>query len=413
MLTRTSLKPPRVGTTLTVGAALTLSTVPSLLPRAPLTQGLLSGGLVLLSLVVLAAGRLVLRRLGRATSPTTPRARWLVLVGTGTAVAGTAWLAQLGLGQWAADLAMPLPGPAYWLSAGAWTVLVVALGVVVTAGIRRMVRTTGRRTRKPLAAALLASVTVTSAAAGPVDLLKPLRKDLGAGHVLLIDSPAGASRSFVEVDEAATPQEGAELAVDRLVADGGLEREAILIALPTGSGWVNREAITAFESQLDGDVAVVSAQYGDLPSWWSFLLDQDPASHSAEGLVDGVLDRVADLPVEQRPDVYVHGESLGAVAGQAAVADVEPDALCGVIWSGAPGGALSGHPRERSLRNADDPVTYLSSDLVLEQPEGWPTAWLPGLSYGTTVLDLASSLLPDAGHGHMYGPEQDWTLPSC
>lgn len=396
-----------------VGAALALSTIPSLLPRAPLVQGLLSGGLVLLALAVLAVARMILRRLPRVSASSAPLARWLVLSGTAAAVAGSAWLAQLGLGPWAEDLAMRVPGPAYWLAAGAWSLLVIGLGLGAAAAARRLVHVTWRRTPKPLVATLLAGVTVTSAAAGPLDLLHPLRKDLGPDHVMLTDSPVGASRSFARVGEAPTPEEGAELAVGRLVADGGLDREAIVIALPTGSGWVNPEAVTAFEAQLDGDVAVVSAQYGDLPSWWSFLIDQDPAVQSAAALVDEVLTRVAALPPEQRPDVYVHGESLGAVAGQSAVAHVDADAICGVVWSGAPGGALAGHPRERSLHNVDDPVAYLSATTAVQQPDGWPTTWLPGLSYGTTVLDLGASLLPDAGHGHTYGPEQDWRLPRC
>lgn len=422
MLTRTALtraisQPPPVATTLVLGVATALSTIPSLLPRGPLPQGLLTGALVLLAL----AGLALLRRgaaLWRRTPSRDRRAasvgtRWLVLVGTVLAVAGTAWLAQLGLGQRAADLAMAVPGPTYWLAASAWALAMVGLGAALAAGLRRLARVTWRRTPKPLAATLLAGVTVTSAAAGPIDLLEPLRKELGDTHVMLVDSPAGASRSFVRVEEAGTPQEGAELAVERMVADGGLERGAILIALPTGSGWVNRAAVTAFEEQLHGDVAVVSAQYGDLPSWWSFLIDQEPAVESAEGLVDGVLARVAELPAGQRPDVFVHGESLGAVAGQEAVGQVDQDALCGVIWSGAPGGGVSGHPRERSLSNLDDPVVYLTAETAVAQPDGWPTTWLPGLSYGTTVLDLTASLLPNAGHGHMYGPEQDWTLPTC
>ena len=47
--------------------------------------------------------------------------------------------------------------------------------------------------------------------------------------------------------------------------------------------------------------------------------------------------------------------------------------------------------------SVDDPVTYLSADTALQQPDGWPTTWLPGLSYGTTVLEI--SVDP-------YGPEE-------
>lgn len=405
---------PHIGTTLTVGAGLALSTIPSLLPRMPLAQGLLTGVLVLLALTLVGGTRLILAHRGTASRQrVSDPARWLVVAGTCAVLAGLEWVTQQSLVVRSAELGMPALPPTYWLSATAWALLVVGVGLTVGAGVRRLARVNVRRTSVPLVAALLVTLTVTTAAAGPIDLLGPLRKTMDPQHVLLIDSPAGASRSFARVDEARSPEAGARLAVDRMVAEGGLERGAILIALPTGSGWVNREAVTAFETQLDGDVAVVSAQYGDLPSWWSFLIDQKPAMRSARALVQEVLTQVAELPARERPDVYVHGESLGALAGQAAIADVDASALCGVIWSGAPGGEISGHPREVSLHNADDPVRYLSGETALSQPEDWPTTWLPGLSYGTTVLDLGASLLPDAGHGHAYGPEQDWTLPRC
>lgn len=409
--------PPRAATTLTLGAALALSTIPSLLPRGPFSQGLLTGGLILISLSVLALWRLLARRLGAGPHrrPTTdsPRARWLLLAGTATGVAGIAWWAQVALGPWAAGLAMAVPGPTYWLTSAAWALVVVGAGLGAVRLVRWAARSPWRRSPLPLAAALLAGTTVTVGAAGAVDLLQPLRKDLGAEHVMLAESPLGGTRSFALVGEAPTPEAGAALAVERMVAAGGLDREAIVIALPTGSGWVNGAAVTAFEGQLDGDVAVVSAQYGDLPSWWSFLLDRDPAMQSAQALVDQVLERVSRLPVDQRPDVYLHGESLGALAGQAALAGVPQDAVCGALWSGAPGGEVRGHPRERSLQNADDPVVHLSAETILAQPEQWPTAWLPGLSYGTTLLDLTASLAPSHGHGHRYGPEQDWSLPTC
>lgn len=426
MLTRTAARPPRAATTLALGGATALSMVPSLLPRPAPVQGLLTGVLVLLALGLVRMVRHALPTLGPGSGPrSSPAAErsgglrgsardaWLVLAATSTAVTALAWVTQAHQATRAAALGMPGPHPAYWLVAALCALVVVAAAVVVRAIACRLVRVARRRGPVPLAATLLVGVTVTTAATAPADLLAPLRKTLDADHVMLTTSPEGAARSFARVSEAPSPEAGARLAVDRMVAAGGLERGAILIALPTGSGWVNPAAVTAVETQLDGDVAVVSAQYGDLPSWWSFLIDQEPALRSARTLVEEVLAQVEDLPAGERPAVYVHGESLGATAGQAAVAAVDETAICGVIWSGSPGGALAGHPRERSLHNADDPVGYLTAGTALAAPERWPTAWLPGLSYGTTVLDLGASLAPNPGHGHVYGAEQDWTLPSC
>ncbi|MCK0114143.1 alpha/beta hydrolase [Ornithinimicrobium sp. F0845] len=423
MFPRTAPPPPRTATTLTVGAAVALSMVPSLLPRPALVQGLLTGALVLIALGILGVARRVrvqgarhdVARRVRATPESADPGRrdWTALAGSTIALALLAWLTQAHLTTQAAALGMPALPTTYWLVAGVCALAVLAGGLAVGVGGRRLARVTRLRGPGPLAAALLAGVTVTTAASAPADLLAPLRKTLDADHVMLTSSPLGASRSFVRVTEAATPEEGADLAVERMVADGGLERGAIVVALPTGSGWVNDAAVEAFEAQLGGDVAVVSAQYGDLPSWWSFLIDQEPAMRSAETLLSGVIEEVDALPEAEQPDVYLFGESLGALAGQEALAGVDPQAVCGVVWSGAPGGALSGHPRERSLHNADDPVAHLAVRTAWQRPQDWPTTWLPGLSYATTALDLPASLDPGLGHGHRYGPEQDWSLPEC
>lgn len=411
---------PPVASTLTVGAALLLSTMPSLLPRAGLIQGPLTGGLVLLALTLLAAWRRLVR-IGRSRPH--ERARRLVLGGTTLAVLGAAWWAQHALVSTTAALMMPPPGATYWWVAAAWALLVIGIGLALASAARRLRRALAARWRDAsggwrgtpgrLFATVLLGAALTTAAAAPPGALDVLRKDLSPSHVMLLESPVGASRAFVRAEEVATPEAGAELAVDRLVAEGGLERPAILIVLPTGSGWVNAVAVNALEVELGGEVAVVSAQYDNLPSWWSFLIDQEPARRSARALVGDVLDRVQALPPEQRPDVYLYGESLGALAGQDALAAVPQQAVCGAIWAGAPGGAVSGHPRERILRNADDPVAHLSVDSALERPQDWPTLWLPGLSYATTVLDLGASLAPRPGHGHQYGGEQDWSLPLC
>ena len=421
MVTQLFPRPPAVITTLAVGAAVTVSTVPSLLPRSAPVQGLLTGALVLTALALVGLGRALVGRLrrghgewlGRARESADPGVRWLVLAGTVCTTAGAAWLTQHFLTGWTAALGMPRPTTAYWLVAGLWAGLLIALMVILVVAARRIVGAQWRGTARPLAVVVLAGATVTTAAAAPVDLLGAIRKDLSPGHVMLVDSPLGALRSFALVDEAPTPRAGAELAVERMAAAGGLERAAIVVALPTGSGWVNGAAVAGMEAELGGDVAVVSAQYSDLPSWWHFLLDREPAHESAHALLREVVERVGQLPVDERPDVYVYGESLGAMAGQSALADLDPEAVCGVVWSGSPAAGLAGHPRERSLANPDDPVVRWTPATLWEHPQEWPTLWLPGVSYLSTTLDLAGSLRPDPGHGHQYGAEQDWALPRC
>lgn len=407
---RTPRSLPPVATTVAVGAAVVTSLVPSLLPRSAMIQGVLSGALVLLAIAALALARIAALAL-RAPAPPSPRARQGAFVATVVLSAAALVPAQHALARRSAELSMPTPSAAYWLLAAGCVLAVVGIVLALVAGLTHLLRSTWQPARRGIAAALLVSTVTT--AASPAGLLDPLRKDLAPDHPMLVTSPVGATRAFARADEAADPETGAALAADRLLAAGGLRHAAVVVVLPTGSGWVNREAVAAIETQLGGDVALVSAQFADLPSWYQYLVDQDAAHRSGQRLLAEVLDRVRTLPESERPDVYVYGESLGARVGQGAVQQAPHDEVCGVLWSGAPGGTVSGHPRERSLLNQDDPIGYLDPGTAYRRPEGWPTVWVPLLSYGTTWLDTNASLRPPPGHGHQYGAEQDWTLPRC
>lgn len=400
---------PPVATTTAVGCALVVATLPSLLPRSALTQGLLSATLVLVALAVVAVGRRVVRAVRGRRDPA-PAARAVALVVVSGVVIAALVAGQVRESVHATEVGLA-PAPwSYWFVAAAWALLAVGAAAALTGAARHTLRRAGRPGRQ--VAGVLLVATVTSAAA-PTGLLEPLRKDLAPDHPMLTVSPLGATRAFARVGEADGPEDVAALAVDRLVEAGGLGREAVVVVVPVGSGWVNEVAVEAVETELGGDVAVVSAQYSDLPSWYQYLFDRDPALRSATALLAGVLDEVDDLPEERRPDVYVYGESLGAQVGQAAVRQVPVDRVCGVVWSGAPGATLTGHPHERSLLNDDDPIRYLTAGTALRRPEAWPTVWVPLLSWGTTWLDTSTSLGPKPGHGHQYGAEQDWSLPVC
>lgn len=409
---------PAPSTTLAIGVALVTSTVPSLLPRPAWTQGLLAGVLVLAAVGLVAVVR-------RATGPRATgadagggRAGVLVLAATALVVLVAGTLSWLGLSEQAVTLGLPEPGLAHALTAGAWTLLVVGVGLTLARGVTAALRALRTSSTARVATVLVLGASVTTASASAPGVLDGLLDGLRKGHpshILLQESPVGATRVLALADEADGPEAVARLAVDRLVTAGGLARRAVVVVVPTGSGWVNDVAVREVEAQLGGDVAVVSAQAGDLPSWYYFLLDQDPARRAASTLVHGVVEVVGEVPAADRPDVYVLGESLGATVGQAAVAELPDPAgqVCAAVWSGTPGTTTSGHPRERTLLNADDPITHLTTRTAYQRPEDWPGTWLPGLSYATTWLDTSVSLSTPSGHGHRYGAEQDWTLPTC
>src|SRR5690606_12675272 len=186
MVTQLLRRPPAVITTLAVGAAVTVSTIPSLLPRSAPVQGLLTGALVLTALALVGLGRALVRRLrrghgewlGRARGAADPGVRWVVLAGTGGTTSVGAGVAQHLLTGWTSALGMPGPTPASWLVAGLWAGLLIALMVILVMVARRIVGAHWRGTARPLAVVVLAGATVTTAAAAPVDLLGVIRKDL-------------------------------------------------------------------------------------------------------------------------------------------------------------------------------------------------------------------------------------------
>ncbi len=139
--------------------------------------------------------------------------------------------------------------------------------------------------------------------------------------ILTETSPVGAVRVFGD-----HPGKDADVAaretVDALVADGGFAKDVVMIALPTGSGWVDPDQVDAVEDWADGDVATVSVRYARTPSAVAYLMRPDLAAASATALLQEVLDRIEGLPEDRRPDVIVQGQSLGVGAGTAAVENV-------------------------------------------------------------------------------------------
>jgi uncharacterized membrane protein len=53
-------------------------------------------------------------------------------------------------------------------------------------------------------------------------------------------------------------------------------------------------------------------QYSYLPSWLSFLVDQERAQSNAAELITAIRVELDSLPPDERPELYVYGESLGA-----------------------------------------------------------------------------------------------------
>jgi uncharacterized membrane protein len=141
----------------------------------------------------------------------------------------------------------------------------------------------------------------------------------------VVDDPGAKDPvlAYVGVGAASTPTERADLAVAELRALGGFQRKAIAVAGVTGRGWINPKTSQALQYAEHGDVAIVATQYSYLPSWLSFIVDQGRARQEAETLINALRVELADLPPDQRPQLYVFGESLGTFSADSAFTSVE------------------------------------------------------------------------------------------
>lgn len=109
----------------------------------------------------------------------------------------------------------------------------------------------------------------------------------------------------------------AALAAEELVRTGGLNRDVIAVATTTGTGWINEAEASALEYMYNGNTAIVSMQYSFLPSWLSFLVDKENARQAGQALFEAVDALIREMPEAQRPRLVVFGESLGSFGGEA------------------------------------------------------------------------------------------------
>ncbi|MHA7269056.1 alpha/beta-hydrolase family protein [Arthrobacter sp. HLT1-20] len=268
-------------------------------------------------------------------------------------------------------------------------------------------------------------------------------------------------RVYVGSEQAGSMTGRAELAVAELKRTGGFNRAALMIATPTGSGWLERQAVDSLEYLHNGDTAIVSMQYSYQPSWVSFLFHQNLPRESAQALYQAVRSEWESMPVADRPKLLVYGLSLGASGMQSAFTDVADltGSVDGAVFSGAPNnsqpwGTLQesrdpGTPlwqptfdggrhvrwlsnsgdfarvpgpwesgRIAYLQHGTDAVTWLTPRLIWEKPE-WlggssetggrapdvsdSMRWIPLVTYLQVAFDMFMGESVPHSHGHNFG----------
>jgi len=251
----------------------------------------------------------------------------------------------------------------------------------------------------------------------------------------------------------------AALAVRDLQRAGGFGRKDLLVVTTTGSGWVDPALVDTFEYLSGGNCATVAIQYSYLPSWISYLVDQSKAREAGRALFDAVYGAWAKLPQDQRPRLFVAGESLGSFGGETAFTGENSMAnlTSGVLFAGPPNfntlfrefsdnrdpgspevqpvyqdGRIvrfaddpttaippSGQPwdgtRVLYMMHPSDPIVWWSPHLIFSKPD-WTSGppgsdvlqgifWLPFVTFWQVTADLPFATGVPAGHGHKYTSE--------
>ena len=264
-------------------------------------------------------------------------------------------------------------------------------------------------------------------------------------------------RVYVGLRSKETTEERAKLALEELKRIGGFNRSVLVIATPTGTGWLDPGAVDTLEYLHAGNTAIVSVQYSYLPSWITILVDPNRSRDTARALFDEVYGYWTKLSKDRRPKLYLHGLSLGALGSEASadLFTVFEDPIQGGLWSGPPfpstvwsrftaarnpdslvwlpkfrdGSMLRFIGRENLLdqsakrwgpmrfvyiQHASDPMTFFTPELLYRKPdwlahERGPDVspylrWYPIVTFLQTAFDLPMATSVPTGYGHNFDP---------
>ena len=275
-------------------------------------------------------------------------------------------------------------------------------------------------------------------------------------------------RIYIGLIRGRGPQAAARQAVAEMERTGAFHRDTIVLQLPSGSGWVNNYSVSGYEFLTRGNCATVVVQFDYLPSMFSYLVDKDLSRTYAAALMSAVHDHLELLPEDNRPKLYLSGESLGcyAIVENFDTVDDLLAACDGAVFTGPPrmtsfmrrlhrergslerlplidGGrhlrfaAVPEHmehdafgepydpwqrPRVAVGQHASDAIVWWDSKLIYARPN-WihePTPpplhadtfehlrWYPFITYWQVALDQINSLNVPGGHGHNYFEETFW-----
>ncbi len=264
-------------------------------------------------------------------------------------------------------------------------------------------------------------------------------------------------RVYVGLGSAETPEDRAALALREMLRTGAFDRTVLVIATPTGTGWIDPAGMAPAEFLAGGDIASVSVQYSYLPSWLSLLVEPEYGDETAKAVFHAVYGHWRSLPRDRRPLLYLFGLSLGSVNSDlsADLYDIVADPYQGAVWAGPPfasrtwpsvtragvraAGTPVWSPRFRDgsvirfttqtntldqadapwgpirivyLQYASDPIVFFRTDMLWRKPEWYDEprgpdvspglAWVPVVSFLQVIFDMMTATTTPTGTGHVY-----------
>jgi uncharacterized membrane protein len=265
-------------------------------------------------------------------------------------------------------------------------------------------------------------------------------------------------RVYVGLNSADDAPARAKLALEELIRVGAFDRSILVVVVPTGTGWMDPEAMNSLEYLHAGDTAIVAQQYSYLSSPLSLLVEPGISIETGRALFRAVYGYWTTLPRATRPKLYLYGLSLGAYGSEQSFSfhDVLEDPFSGALWTGPPfstpewraatdqrnpgtpewlpefgngsvirftnqknaldmPGAVWGPMRIVYLQYPSDPITFFAPDSLWRKPD-WMTPpvgpdvspelhWYPVVTFLQLLLDMGFGLAVPIGHGHYFAAE--------
>ncbi|MDW4498963.1 alpha/beta-hydrolase family protein [Sulfitobacter sp. D35] len=247
----------------------------------------------------------------------------------------------------------------------------------------------------------------------------------------------------------------AELVLEELKRTGAFERSVLVIATPTGTGWLDDAGIAPLEYLHGGDTAVAGVQYSYLASPQSLILEPGRAQGSASEVFDVIYGYWSALAPDSRPRLYLFGLSLGSYGSESSpmMYAYVRNPISGAVWAGptfrnalwrriienrddgspawapvfetgtlirvlSPGGRIDRSPdswgplRIAYVANPSDAIVFFREDMWLyrpawmDDPRGPDVSpllrWVPVVTFLQVAMDMLLAASVPPGHGHTY-----------